>query len=222
MNAIVGCEESQAVTIELRKRGIRAFSCDTEPCSGGHPEWHIVADIMTVINGGVFKTQSGDVVYIERWDLGIFFPPCTFLTVSSNRWYEDQPQPKSGVLVGEARREARREARKFFMRLWDCDIPKVAIENPIGCMSSEFRKPDQVIQPWMFGHGETKATCLWLRGLPKLTPTEIVPGREQRIFKLPPGPDRQKMRSKTFPGIAKAMAEQWSVTVAQPLTLFTP
>jgi hypothetical protein len=146
----------------------------------------------------------------QKWDIGIFFPTCTYLTISANRWYIDQPQPKSGILVGEARRQARKEAIKFFMDLYNCDIPHVAIENPIGVMSSEFRKPDQVLQPWMFGHGETKATCLWLRNLPKLVPTDIVEGREQRIFRLPPSADRAMIRSKTFPGIAKAMANQWS------------
>lgn len=197
MNIIVGCEESQAVTIEFRKLGHEAFSCDLQECSGGHPEWHLQMDVFEALK-------------LKKWDVGIFFPDCTYLTVSANKWYKDQAPRKSGALVGEARREARREAIHFFMALYNCGIPKIAIENPIGVMSSELRKPDQVIQPWMFGHGETKATCLWLQGLPKLTPTNIVEGREQRLFFLPSTKDRAKLRSKTFPGIAKAMAVQWS------------
>lgn len=210
MRILVGCEESQAVTIELRKKGHEAFSCDIQECSGGHPEWHIISDVLKVLDGGIFKTQSGDEITIDKWDAGIFFPDCTFLTVSANKWYKDQPPRKSGTLVGVERRAAREEAVKFFMKLYNCNIPRVAIENPIGVMSSRFRKPDQVLQPWMFGHGETKATCLWLRGFPKLIPTDIVEGREQRIHLLPKTKDRAKIRSKTFKGIAKAMADQWT------------
>jgi len=197
MKILCGCEESQAVALAFRELGHEAYSNDLLPCSGGHPEWHLQMDVFEAIKS-------------QKWDIGIFFPTCTYLTISANRWYIDQPQPKSGILVGEARRQARKEAIKFFMDLYNCDIPHVAIENPIGVMSSEFRKPDQVLQPWMFGHGETKATCLWLRNLPKLVPTDIVEGREQRIFRLPPSADRAMIRSKTFPGIAKAMANQWS------------
>jgi len=197
MKILVGCEESQAVTIELRKLGHEAYSCDIQQCSGGHPEWHIQGDVFDAINS-------------RKWDLGIFFPTCTYLTISANKWYKDQPKRKSGTLVGKERREAREEAILFFMRLYICPIPKIAIENPIGVISSRFRGPDQVLQPWMFGHGETKATCLWLRGLQNLQPTNIVEGREQRMHLLPPSKDRAKLRSKTFPGIAKAMAEQWA------------
>ena len=140
----------------------------------------------------------------------IAHPPCTYLTVSANKWYKDQPERKSGALVGQSRRDAREEAIRFFMGLYNAPIPRKAIENPIGVMSSRFRKPDQIIQPWQFGHGETKATCLWLEGLPKLRPTNIVEGRKQRLHLLPPTKDRAKLRSKTFPGIADAMADQWS------------
>mgnify|MGYP003508843078 FL=1 len=181
MKILVGCEESQAVCIEFRKLGYEAYSCDLLPCSGGHPEWHLQMDIFEAIKLG-------------GWDMMIAFPTCTYLTVSANKWYKDQPERKSGTLVGEARREARREAIKFFMDLYNCEIPVVALENPIGVMSSVFRKPDQVLQPWMFGHGETKATCLWLKDLPKLNPKT---------------PERAMLRSKTFPGIASAMANQW-------------
>ena len=151
-----------------------------------------------------------EAIKLKEWDMGVFFPTCTYLTVSSNRWYKDQPARKSGTLVGAERRAARDDSIDFFMRIYNSEIPKVAIENPIGCMSSRFRKPDQVLQPWMFGHGETKATCLWLRGLQKLIPTDVVEGREQRIFLFPKNAERAKLRSKTYPGIARAMAEQWS------------
>jgi hypothetical protein len=210
MRILVGCEESQAVTIELRKLGHEAYSCDLQECSGGHPEWHFKMDVFKAIAGGMLVTQLGQLVEVKDLDMGIFFPDCTYLTVSANKWYKDQPERKSGKLVGRARREARGKAFEFFMALWNCGIPKIAIENPIGIMSSYFRKPDQILQPWMFGHGETKATYLWLKNLPKITPTNIVSGREQRLRKLPPSKDRTKLRSKTFPGIAKAMAEQWA------------
>tara|TARA_R110000851_G_scaffold325124_1_gene492882 strand:+ start:120 stop:710 length:591 start_codon:yes stop_codon:yes gene_type:complete len=196
MKILVGCEESQAVTLALRKQGHEAYSCDLLEESGGHPEWHLKMDVFQAIK-------------LKKWDMGIFFPTCTYLTISANKWYKDQPKRKSGTLVGQERRDAREEAIEFFMRIYNCDIPKVAIENPIGVMSSRFRKPDQVLQPWMFGHGETKATCLWLRNLPKLTPTDIVEGREQRLHCLPKTPDRAKLRSKTYQGIANAMASQW-------------
>ncbi len=196
MKILVGCEESQEVTKAFRAKGHEAYSCDLLPCSGGHPEWHIQHD--------VFKAISD-----YDWDMGIFFPTCTYLTISANKWYKEQPQPKSGVLVGKEREFERFKAIQFFMRLYNCKILSVAIENPIGVMSSHFRKPDQVLQPWMFGHGETKATCLWLKDLPKLIPTSIVEGREQRLHRLPPSKDRAMLRSKTFPGIARAMAEQW-------------
>jgi hypothetical protein len=196
MRVLIGCEESQAVCIEFRKLGHEAYSCDLQECSGGHPEWHIQGDVFDAIDS-------------RDWDMGIFFPTCTYLTISANKWYKDQPPRKSGTLVGAERRAAREDAISFFMGLYNCNIPRVAIENPIGVMSSRFRKPDQVLQPWMFGHGETKATCLWLKNLPCLKPTDVVNGREQRLHYLPPSKDRAKLRSKTYPGIAKAMAAQW-------------
>lgn len=205
---LIGCEESQAVCKELRRLGFIAFSCDLQKQSGGHPEWHLQMDVFKAIEGGELVTESGETIFIDKWDMGIFFPNCQYLTVSANKWYKDQPERKSGTLVGQARRDAREEAVDFFMRLYNCYIPKVCIENPIGVMSSRFRKPDQVIQPWQFGHGETKATCLWLKNLPKLVPTYIVEGRDQNIWKMPPSKDRAKMRSKTYTGIAKAMATQ--------------
>lgn len=203
---LVGCEETQEVCKAFRDRGVEAYSCDLLPCSGGHPEWHLQMDVF-------------DAIDLYDWKIGIFHPPCDYLTVSGNRWFNDQPKRASGVLVGEERRLARERAVIFFMKLYDCKIPKVAVENPIGIMSSRFRKPDQVIQPWMFGHPESKATCLWLKGLPPLQPTDNVrnlflslPKTEgQRIFHLPNNRDRKRLRSATFPGIAAAMAEQWAI-----------
>lgn len=200
MRILIGCEESQAVTIAFRKLGHEAFSCDLEPCSGGHPEWHIQEDIFSVLDGS--------------WDAGIFFPPCTYLTVSANRWLKDGITARPGILTGAARRKAQDEAVKFVKRL-STSVPISAIENPIGVLSTKWRKPDQIIQPWQFGHGETKATCLWLNNLPKLKPTNIVEGREDRIFRLPPTADRAKLRSKTYQGIADAMADQWSKVIEE-------
>jgi hypothetical protein len=183
MKILVACEESQVVTIAFRERGHEAFSCDILPCSGGHPEWHIQDDVLR---------------HLEGWDMMIAFPPCTDLAVSGARWFNEK-------------REDGRQAKAitFFMALVTAPVKRSAIENPIGIMSSFYCKPDQIIQPWQFGHGETKATCLWLKNLPKLRPTDIVDGREQRVWKMAPSTDRALLRSKTFPGIANAMAEQW-------------
>ena len=191
MKILVGCEESQAVTIELRKLGHEAYSCDLLPCSGGHPEWHLQMDVFKAIK-------------MTTWDMGIFHPECTRLTVTANKWYKPEFADRFPTI-----HEDREKAVDFFMNLVNCGIPKIAIENPIGIMSTRYRKPDQIIQPWQFGHGETKATCLWLKNLPPLTPTNIVEGREARVHKMAPGPDRWKERSRTFEGIAQAMADQW-------------
>lgn len=196
MLILVGCEESQTVTIAFRKLGHEAYSCDLEPCSGGHPEWHLQMNVF-------------DAIKLAKWDLGLFFPPCTYLTVSANKWYKDQPKRKSGALVGAERRQARENAVDFFMALVNCDIPKIAIENPVGVMSTRYRKPDQVIQPWLFGHNETKATCLWLKNLPKLKPTNIVEGRFGYVHYLSPSKNRHTLRSKTYAGIADAFATQY-------------
>jgi len=193
---LVCCEESQAVTIAFRKAGHEAYSNDIQDCSGGHPEWHIKGDALKVMRS-------------RKWDLIIAHPPCTYLTISANKWYKDQPARLSGALVGQARREAREDAIWFFMQFVNADCEHIAIENPVCVMSSRYRKPNQTIQPWMFGHGETKATCLWLKGLPNLKPTDIVEGREQKLHKLSPSKDRAKLRSKTYEGIADAMAKQW-------------
>lgn len=185
MRILVACEESQAVTKELRRLGHEAYSCDLLPCGGGYPSWHIQVDALELLK--------------IKWDMVLAFPPCTHLAVSGARYFE------------EKRKDGRQQAAiDFFMRFVNCDCPRVAIENPVGIMSTHYRKPDQIIQPWQFGHGETKATCLWLRGLPPLKPTDIVSGREQRVWRMPPGPDRAKMRARTYAGIARAMAEQWA------------
>ena len=184
MRVLVACEESQTVTKAFRALGHEAFSCDVLPCSGGFPEWHLQADVTNILK--------------LPWDLIIAHPPCTDLAVSGARHFE------------EKRKDGRQQRSiDFFLLFTAVDCPRVAIENPIGIMSRIYRKPDQIIHPWQFGHGETKATCLWLKGLPLLKPTNIVEGREQRIWKMPPSADRARLRSKTYDGIASAMAEQW-------------
>jgi site-specific DNA-cytosine methylase len=185
LKVLIACEESQAVCIEFRKRGHEAYSCDILPCSGGHPEWHIQSYLEDVIGNG------------NDYDMIIAFPPCTHLAVSGARWFADKQVEQQYAI-------------SFFMMIANRSCEKIAIENPIGIMSTVYRKPDQIIQPWMFGHGETKSTCLWLKGLPKLQPTNIVNGREQKVWRMPPSKNRSQLRSKTYLGIAKAMAEQWS------------
>ncbi len=185
MKVLVACEESQAVTLALRALGHTAFSCDILPSSGGQPRWHLQQDVTGLLQ--------------QQWDMIIAFPPCTHLSSSGARWFKEK--------IADGRQQ---HAINFFMLLANADCPKIAIENPIGIMSTHYRKPNQIIQPWQFGHGETKATCLWLKGLPLLLPTNVVSGRVQRIHRLPPSPDRARLRSVTLPGIAKAMANQWT------------
>jgi len=198
---LVACEESQAVTIELRKLGHEAYSCDIEPCSGGHPEWHLQQDVLPLLNGNcTFITEDGTPhTTYSRWQMIIAFPPCTHLASSGARWFLEKQAD------GRQQRGV-----DFFMKFTNIDCPRVAIENPIGAMSTYYKNPDQIIQPWQYGHGETKATCLWLKGLPLLQPTNIVDGRAHRVHRMPPGPERAKARSRTYLGIAKAMAEQWA------------
>lgn len=198
MRILVACEESQAVTTELRKLGHEAFSCDIEPCGGQHPEWHLQQDVTPLLLGA--------------WDMLIAFPPCTHLAVSGAAWFEQK------------RKDGRQQQGiDFFMQFANADIPKIAIENPVGIMSTKWRKPDQIIQPYEYGDNFSKKTCLWLKGLPMLQGTELVDKGEQTTyksgktmpkwyadaFKLPPK-ERAKIRSRTFPGIAKAMALQWA------------
>lgn len=195
MKILIACEESQVVTKEFRKRGHEAYSCDIEPCSGGHPEWHFKRDVKDLSAYEWMLTDKQK----WHWDIIIAFPPCTHLAVSGARWFKEKK--------ADGRQQ---RAIDFFMWFANHPCPKIAIENPVGIMSTLWRKPDQIIQPWQFGHGETKATCLWLKGLPKLIPTDVVEGRKNRIHRMPPSKDRAKLRSKTFEGIAKAMGAQWS------------
>ena len=185
MKVLVACEESQVVCNAFRARGHEAYSIDLLPTRGSHPEWHMQHDALKHIH--------------DEWaDLMIVFPPCDHLAVSGARWFK------------EKRADGRQEkAIDFFLTFTHSSIMKVAIENPIGIMSTYYRKPDQIIQPWQFGHGETKATCLWLKNLPLLKPTNIVEGREHRVHRMAPGPNRSRDRARTYPGIAHAMAEQW-------------
>lgn len=196
MRVLVACEESQAVCKEFRRLGHEAFSCDILPCSGGHPEWHIQDDVLKHLNDG--------------WDLMVAHPTCTYLTNSGVCWLHKDPSRWSKLDAGAS----------FFRKLLEAPIPRKAIENPIPhkyAVERIGRKYDQLIQPWMFGHPESKATCFWLEGLPKLVETDNVKEEysnlpkniAQRIHYLPPGPERRLLRSKTFSGIARAMAEQW-------------
>ena len=219
MNVLVACEESQRVCKAFRSRGHIAFSCDIIKCSGGRPEWHIQGDALDLIDGDCFfVAQSGeDVRLTGKWDLIIAHPPCTYLTVSGNRWFNEERYGDSAV----QRKRDRQEAIDFFMKFVAADCERVAIENPIGTMSTVYRKPDQIIQPYQFGDPARKATCLWLKGLQPLQPTNIVEPKVIRTkngktyapwhyntLSLPPK-ERARERSKTFPGIAKAMAAQW-------------
>lgn len=219
MNVLIACEESQRVCTEFRKLGHEAFSCDIEPCSGGHEEWHIQNDVLPLLNGSCkFQTVDGTTHRIDRkWDMIIAFPPCTYLTVTGNRWFNVERYGDMAI----QRYKNQEQAIKFFVRFVNADCEKIAIENPVGVMSTVYRKPDCIIQPYEFGDPERKKTCLWLKGLPKLYTTNIV---EPRIIKCASGAtysgwhldtwslkpkERAKIRSKTFPGVAKAMTEQW-------------
>lgn len=197
MAVLIACEESQAVTIAFRNLGVEAYSCDMLPCSGGHPEWHLQQDVIPLL-----KDKS--------WDMIIAFPPCTDLAVSGARYFKQKQAD------GRQQRSI-----NFFMEFVNAPCDKIAIENPIGIMSSLYRKPNQIIQPYQFGHPESKSTCLWLKNLPNLQPTNVLektgkywdnqtPSGQN---KLGPSPDRAKLRSKTYAGIANAMATQWSTFI---------
>lgn len=180
MRVLVACEFSGLVREAFAAKGHDAWSCDLLDTE--IPGQHIKGDVLDILNDG--------------WDLMIAHPPCTHLAVSGARWFKNKQREQI-------------EAIEFFMRLANCNIPRICIENPISIMSTKWRKPDQIIQPWQFGHGETKATCLWLKNLPLLQPTNVVEGREARVHKMSPGPDRWKERSRTYTGVAEAMAQQW-------------
>lgn len=234
MNVLVACEESQAVCREFRKRGHNAYSCDILPSSGGHREWHIIGDVLPLLNGWCsFTTEDGEVHSImDRWDMILAFPPCTHLAVSGAAWFKDKRQDGR-----------QRQGVEFFCKFLEADCDKVVIENPVGIISGEYikkwfpdlaeqyglpKKPSQIIHPWMFGDNYNKSTCLWIKGVSVLTPEvteqpelewfEWVDKKTQKkkrqpkwfadAWKLPPK-ERSIVRSKTFPGIARAMAEQW-------------
>ena len=203
MRILVACEESQAVTKELRKLGHEAYSCDIQECSGGEQQWHLKVDALELLK--------------MKWDMIIAFPPCTHLCNSGQRWFTE----------GKKDRKLQEDAIDFFMKFANADCEKIAIENPVGIMSSYFRKPDQIINPYEFGETECKNTCLWLKGLPKLKPTNIIP-KEQRTHNIWQArfngkqyswndKETGKLRSKTFPGVAKAMAEQWAGDNVSPV-----
>ena len=190
MRVLVACEYSGVVREAFRNLGHDAWSCDLLPAEDDSI-FHIRGDVLKLL-------AASDVL---PWDLMIAHPPCTHLAVSGARWFKDKQQEQA-------------EALEFVRRLMEAPIHRIAVENPISIISSRIRKPDQIIQPWQFGHGETKATCLWLKNLPKLVPTNIVEGREARVHMMPPSPERWKERSRTYTGIGEAMAEQWGRPVA--------
>lgn len=232
LNVLIACEESQRVCTEFRKLGHNAYSCDILKCSGGHPEWHFNCDVLGVIkdHGGVLQTGSD--YYLpegQNWDLMVAHPPCTYPAVSGAKWFY---HPEDKNLPVEKRRphpkfpnrmKDREEAIAFFMALMNADIYRIAVENPIGVMSGRFRKPDQIVQPYFFGDNAQKSTCLWLKNLPLLEKTDVVDPGEKVIFSsgksMPKwyadalsktNEERRNIRSKTFPGFARAIARQWS------------
>ena len=197
MRILIACEESQAVCKEFRKLGHKAYSCDILPCSGGHPEWHIQDDVLK---------------HLMDWDMMIAFPPCTHLAVSGARYFKEKQ--------ADGRQQ---RAVDFFMSIANAPCKIIAIENPVGVMSTRWRKPDQIIQPWQFGHPESKKTCLWLKGLPLLKPTKVLELPESGYWenqtpsgqnKLGPSPERSKLRARSYEGVGKAMAEQWGCSGA--------
>lgn len=210
MNVLVACEESQEVCKAFRAKGHNAFSCDIQECSGGRPEWHIMFDVSYLLNTNCiqFITQDMKSHFVDRWDMIIAFPPCTDLAVSGARHFERKRKDGS-----------QQRSIDFFLMFTNLECDKVAIENPVGIMSTVYRKPDQIIQPFEYGHAYTKKTCLWLKGLPKLTPTDILEKPKEgwvnqcftngRYSGFNGKFSGKKNRSKTFPGIAKAMANQW-------------
>lgn len=226
MKVLVACEESQRVCIAFREKGHEAYSCDILEPSGGHPEWHIHGDVLQVIGGGTVMTMDGKTHDIGKWDMMIAHPPCTYLTVTGNRWFNVERYGEKAI----QRLKDREAAADFFLAMANADIPRIAVENPIGLMNTHWRKPDQIIHPWMFGDPVSKATCLWLKGLPPLFATEMVEpewkrdnGKGKKRFSGPAwyatdengkaiawnDPRTKIARSKTYKGIAKAFAEQW-------------
>ena len=201
LKILVACEESQAITIAMRKRGHIAFSCDLLDSSGGYPQWHIRGDVTKLLK--------------QNWDIILAFPPCTYLTVTGNRWFNIDRYGEKAI----KRHDDRKKAIEFFMTFVHANCDKIAIENPVGIMSTHYRQPDQIINPFQFGDPFEKRTCLWLKNLPNLKPTNIVKPPPRVKYKsgctMPewyanaPKAERSKIRSKTFPGVAAAIADQW-------------
>lgn len=239
LNIIIACEESQRVCAEFRKLGHNAFSCDLLECSGGHPEWHFQHDVLEIIKDGGGILQNGQHTFIDgKWDMMIAHPPCTYLAVSGAKWYY---HPEDKDLPLEKRRphpnfpnriQDREDGAKFFMALANANIEYIAIENPVGIMNTRWKKPNQIVQPYHFGDSASKKTCLWLKNLPDLTYTDVVdPGEyiefgsgrriakwySDGLTKTKTPEERRTWRSKTFPGFAKAIAEQWSKYVIEQL-----
>lgn len=231
INVLVACEESQRVCVEFRKLGFNAFSCDILPCSGGHPEWHFKEDIFKIIKDKGGRLENGKNYKIKgEWNLMVAHPPCTFLAVSGAKWFYN-PLDKNLPINKRRphpnfpnRRKDQNKAKKFFKDLANADIKRIAIENPIGIMNTTYKKPNQIVQPYWFGDKASKATCLWLKNLPLLKPTKIVDKGEFIYFnsgkkiqkwysdaltKSKTPEERRTLRSKTFPGFAKAIALQW-------------
>lgn len=223
MKVLVACEESQRVCEAFRTRGHEAYSCDILKPSGGHPEWHIRGDVLGILNPNedghiIFQTMDEVVHVIPKWDIIIAHPPCTYLTTTGNRWFNVEKYGDKAI----ERMKLREEAVEFFMAFMNADCENICVENPVGIMSTRYRRPDQIIQPYFFGDSFEKRTCLWLKGLPPLEKTNEVEPEERVQFssgKTMPAwyndaahlskEERAKVRSKTFPGIARAMAEQW-------------
>lgn len=241
LNVLVACEESQRVCTEFRRLGHNAFSCDILPCSGGHPEWHFKQDVLQVISNKKGILETGEEYSLNgKWDLMVAHPPCTFLAVSGAKWYyhpddkhlpieKRRPHPKF-----PNRAKDREDGASFFLALANADIEHIAIENPVGIMNTRFRSPDQCVHPYFFGDEASKLTCLWLKNLPKLHPTKIVSKGEYIQFKsgkrlakwfsdgltkTKTPEERRTWRSKTFPGFAKAIAEQWSDFLLSDMSL---
>lgn len=212
MKVLVACEESQTVCKAFRARGHEAYSCDIQEPSGGHPEWHILGDAIEALRGGIVKTMDLQLHEVGRWDLAICHPPCTDLAVSGARHFQEKQKDMR-----------QQKAVVFFMQMFQANADRIAVENPVCIMSTCYRKPDQIIQPYQFGHPHKKTTCLWLVNLPKLIPTSVVDVTDIKEYVCKSGKvvrfsdwmnhgngeNRAKIRSKTFEGIAEAMAEQW-------------
>ena len=222
MKVLVACEESQAVTKELRSLGIEAYSCDIIECSGGHPEWHIMQDVLPLLDGNCsFVTMDGTSHHINgKWDMLFAFPPCTYLCNTGTPYLDVDKWGQRAI----ERAVKREEAFEFFMRFVNADCEKIVIENPVGLPNSRYRKPDQIINPWQFNHPYAKKTCLWLKGVEKLKPLCLEKPNDIKSYAFHTMIDEngktiswnsdlsKKLRSKTFPGVAKAMATQWCRT----------